>query len=90
MEWPCELHPELSTMLGRAIRRQRLLRDLKQSYVAMRVGITQGSYSRIESGATDPSWSTVVAIARAIGCRVRDFEEEERGDGEAGMGAVRV
>ncbi|MBK7945203.1 MAG: helix-turn-helix transcriptional regulator [Flavobacteriales bacterium] len=64
-------------MLGKYIRIQRLLRSLKQEYVAERAGIDQSSYSRIECDESDPSWSRVKKIAKAIGCRIRDFDEDE-------------
>ncbi len=62
-------------MLGDNIRMQRLMRKYKQEYVAQQAGISQSAYSRIESGETDPPWSRIVAIAKAIGCSLRDFLE---------------
>lgn len=63
-------------MLGENIRRQRVLRALKQTYVAAKAGLSQSGYSRIERGESDPSFSTVQKIARAIGCSMHDLVEE--------------
>lgn len=65
-------------MLGENIRRQRVLRAMKQSYVAIRCGLTQSGYSRIERGESDPPYSTVERIANAIGCSIHDLVEDRK------------
>jgi transcriptional regulator with XRE-family HTH domain len=68
---------KLRSMLGKYIRLQRLMRNLKQEHVAEKAGIDQSSYSRIERDQIDPSWSRVKKIAEGIGCRIRDFDPDE-------------
>lgn len=66
-------------MLGENIRRQRVLRALKQAYIAAQVGLTQSGYSRIERGESDPPYSTVEKIAKAIGCSIHDIVSDGTG-----------
>lgn len=77
---------KLRSMLGKYIRLQRLMRNLKQEHVAEKDGIDQSSYSRIEREQRDPIWSRVKKIAAGIGCRIRDFDPDE-GEEEGKEGA---
>lgn len=61
--------------LGAAIRRVRDERDLKQLTVAEDAGITVAHLSKIETGKVNPTWSTVTAIARALGVTLAELAE---------------
>jgi transcriptional regulator with XRE-family HTH domain len=52
--------------LAAAIARFREDRELTQEDVAYRAGITTSTFSRIETGLSNPTWSTVERIARAL------------------------
>ena len=52
--------------LGDYIKRIREAKDLSQKEVAMACKMDMGNYSRIENSKTDPSFSTVVKIAKAL------------------------
>jgi transcriptional regulator with XRE-family HTH domain len=53
--------------LGPALKRLREDRGLKQEAVAHVAGISTGTLSRTETGETNPSWSTVRRVAKALG-----------------------
>lgn len=53
--------------LGEAIRQLRRKRGLTQEDLAHSAGITAGTLSLIERGHANPTWSTVKAIAAALG-----------------------
>jgi DNA-binding XRE family transcriptional regulator len=53
--------------LAVAIRAMREERGLTQEDAAHAAGLTVGSYARIERGQADPSWTTVLRIAAALG-----------------------
>jgi transcriptional regulator with XRE-family HTH domain len=53
--------------LGKAIRRLREERGLTQEGLAQEAGSTTATISSIERGRSNPNWSTVEAIASALG-----------------------
>ena len=53
--------------LGLAIRQAREDAGLSQAQLAVHAGLAVGTLSRLEAGATDPSWSSVKALADALG-----------------------
>ena len=53
--------------IGRKIKKIRELRDFTQEYVAYEIGISQGSYSDIERGQTDVSFTALEKIAGVLG-----------------------
>jgi transcriptional regulator with XRE-family HTH domain len=53
--------------LGDALKKVREAKNLSQKELAGLLGMAQAQYSRIESGKTDPSFSAVVKIAKALG-----------------------
>ena len=59
--------------LGAAIRALRDERDLKQLTVAEDARITVAHLSKIETGKVNPTWSTVEAIANALGVTIADL-----------------
>jgi transcriptional regulator with XRE-family HTH domain len=59
--------------LADTIRKLREERDWSQEIVAFEAQISVGSYARIERGASNPAWTTVVRIARGLGVSVADL-----------------
>ena len=57
--------------LAEDIRAERLRQGLTQAEAAERAGMYRPSWTRLESGARpDPPLSTLVAVARALGCEL--------------------
>lgn len=59
-------------VLGQRIRRRRRARGLTQNDLARQCGLHQTTISRRENG-TEPTYSELRAIARALKCSVRDL-----------------
>jgi transcriptional regulator with XRE-family HTH domain len=59
--------------LGALIKKAREAKGLAQKEVALACKMDQAQYSRIENGKTDPSFSAVVRIAKAIGMELPDL-----------------
>ena len=57
-------HDGSQPALGRAIRKLRAERGSSQAALAERAGLTVAALSRIERGRADPTWGTVIALAR--------------------------
>jgi transcriptional regulator with XRE-family HTH domain len=53
--------------LGAAIRQAREDAGLTQAQLAVRADLAIGTLTRMEAGTTDPSWSSVRALAEALG-----------------------
>jgi transcriptional regulator with XRE-family HTH domain len=53
--------------LGKAIRQLREEHEMTQEGLAHAAGSTVATISAIERGVSNPSWSTIEAIARALG-----------------------
>lgn len=64
--------------LGEAIKKIREAKGLSQKEVALAAKIDTSNYSKIESGKTDPSFSSVQKIAKALGVQLTDlFKADE-------------
>lgn len=59
--------------IGERIRQTRKARGLTLEQVARRIGLTQGAISQIELGRTNPSVSTLKALADSLGITVGDL-----------------
>lgn len=59
--------------LGKAIQKLRSDRGMTQEALAHGAGITVGHLSKIERGLANPGWTTVVAIANALGLSVAEL-----------------
>jgi transcriptional regulator with XRE-family HTH domain len=59
--------------LGVAIKRMREAKGLSQKQVAMACSMDTGNYSRIENGKTDPAFSSVEKIAKALDVELTDL-----------------
>jgi transcriptional regulator with XRE-family HTH domain len=61
--------------LGSALRRAREQRGVSQQVLAVQAGVTTATLGRLETGQSDPAWSTVRAIADALEISLRDLIE---------------
>jgi len=71
----------MAQSIGANIKAIRRALGLNQEELAKKLGLTQANVSRIESSAKGPSAETLVAIADALGCDVRQLmgvEESEQ------------
>ena len=59
--------------IGGKIKIIREAKGLSQKQVALTLGMDQAQYSRVENGKTDPSFSNVVKIAKALGIELSDL-----------------
>jgi DNA-binding XRE family transcriptional regulator len=59
--------------LAAAIRSRREAQAASQETVAYQAGITVGTIGLIERGATNPTWTTVKRIAKALGLTVSEL-----------------
>ncbi|WP_349677723.1 MULTISPECIES: helix-turn-helix transcriptional regulator [unclassified Flavobacterium] len=60
-------------ILGHKIKKLRELKDLTQEYMAQELGLNQSAYSKIESGASDVSFSKLEKIATVLGLKLEDI-----------------
>ncbi len=56
-----------------ALRRLRHDHDWTQEELAIEAGLTIAALSRIERGLTDPAWSSVRAISKALGMSLEEL-----------------
>lgn len=71
-------YKQLYMELGDCIKKIREAKGLSQKQVAAACRMDTGNYSRIENGKTDPSFSSVVKIAKALGVELTDlFKADE-------------
>jgi len=64
--------------LSDTLKRLREAKGLSQKELAGLIDMAQAQYSRIESGKTDPSFSVVVRIAKALGLTLSEvFQADE-------------
>ena len=59
--------------IGAKIKDMRRALGLSQGNLAKKLGLTQANISRIEAGAKGPSAETLLTIAEALGCDVREL-----------------
>lgn len=59
--------------LGKAIRQLRDKRGMTQEALAHAAGVTVGHLSMIERGHSNPTWSTVRGIAKALDISMSDL-----------------
>jgi transcriptional regulator with XRE-family HTH domain len=68
--------------LGAVIRRARLAKGASQEALAFHAGITTGTLQRLELGQSDPAWSTIRSVARALGLSLRELAAAVEAAGE--------
>jgi transcriptional regulator with XRE-family HTH domain len=61
------------------LRRLRLAAGLTQSELAEKAGLNLWGLSKLECSQREPRWSTVIALAEALGCTPNDFLPGEGG-----------
>jgi transcriptional regulator with XRE-family HTH domain len=59
--------------LGDTLKKVREAKGLSQKELAVLVDMAQAQYSRIESGKTDPAFSAVVKIIKALGVTMSEL-----------------
>lgn len=59
--------------LGQTLKKAREAKGLSQKEVAITTKMDTAQYSRIENGKTDPAFSAVVRIAKAMGVELPDL-----------------
>lgn len=59
--------PPPDQAMASALRRLREARDITQEALAYESNITISALSRIERGLSNPSWTTLVQLAQALG-----------------------
>jgi transcriptional regulator with XRE-family HTH domain len=64
---------DISTQLGRRIRRVRTKQGLTQEELAHRAELDYSYINQIENGRRNPSVQAIDRIARALGVRVKDL-----------------
>ena len=67
---------------GERLKNLRETAGVSQYALAKKSGVTAQAISKIEQGDRDPSWSTVVKLAHALGISVADFDATAEGDDE--------
>jgi transcriptional regulator with XRE-family HTH domain len=68
---------------GERLKALREAADMSQEALARAAGVSTSTVSKMEQRSIDPSWSTVQALARALGVDCRAFETEDAGQAEA-------
>ena len=64
---------DINKVAGSKMRMFRVGKGLEQSTVAKRLGMTPGSYSKIEAGLTDVNYSRLVQIAGVLNVKIADL-----------------
>jgi transcriptional regulator with XRE-family HTH domain len=59
--------------MGRRIRALRTAKKWSQATLATRAGLTRVYITRLEAGQYDPTFSTLTALAKALGVPVTDL-----------------
>lgn len=59
--------------LGAAVRQLREKRGITQEGLAQDAGVTTGTVSLVERGMSNPSWSTVKALADGLGVSMAEL-----------------
>ena len=62
-----------NTVMGASVRLRRKKKQVKSAVVAQRLDLSEGAYSRLESGRTAFSPPQLVQLARILGCTPGDL-----------------
>ncbi len=73
-----EAEIEMKKTLGETLRAYRIERNMTQEFVAESLGVSRQAVSKWESGASDPSTSNLLAIARLYGVSAGELLEAEK------------
>lgn len=74
----------------RKLKELRVQKGISQRAIAAEMGLTQGNYSRLESGTYVPRMSTVFVWARALGYKVELVLEKDEGALEDALDKILV
>lgn len=69
----CDLKQYQAMNIGDKIKKTRSAKNLSQKEVAVSLNMDPAQYSRIENGKSDPYFSTIEKIAKALGVEVSDL-----------------
>jgi transcriptional regulator with XRE-family HTH domain len=84
-----------STGFGLRLRELRAAAGLTQKEIAERASISRDTVAQLEQGRYDPNWTTVLALAAALGVGVESFQTKPvakaapRGPGRPQKAAVK-
>ena len=66
--------------LGEILKEHRVRCKMTQEFVAERLGVSRQAVSKWESGASDPSMSNLIALAKLYGVTVEDILSQVKDD----------
>ena len=69
---------ENARSLGEAIKQHRMACKMTQEFVAETLGVSRQAVSKWESGASDPSTTNLMALAKLFGVSAEDLLKETR------------
>ena len=64
--------------LGEVLRAYRTENKMTQEFVAESLGVSRQAVSKWESGASDPSTTNLIALAKLLGVKVEDLLKETK------------
>src|SRR5687767_14423873 len=76
----CDRKQYQAMNIGGKIKKLRAAKNLSQKEVAVSLNMDPAQYSRIENGKSDPYFSTIEKIAKALGVEVADLVTGENLD----------
>ena len=68
--------------LGELLKEYRVQCKMTQEFVAERLGVSRQAVSKWESGASDPSMSNLIALAKLYGVAIEDILSQVRDGGK--------
>ena len=71
---------ETKRSLGEALKAHRTRCKMTQEFVAETIGVSRQAVSKWESGASDPSTSNLLALAKLYGVSAEDLLQEAAGE----------
>ena len=69
---------ENAKSLGEVIKQHRIACKMTQEFVAETIGVSRQAVSKWESGASDPSTTNLMALAKLFGVKAEDLLKETR------------
>ena len=70
----------VAKFLGEALKENRIRCQMTQEFVAETIGVSRQAVSKWESGASDPSTSNLLALAKLYGVSAEDLLREAAGE----------
>lgn len=68
----------MSISFGKRLKQLREEAGLTQKQLAQKAGLSQNGISQLEADAREPSWSSVIALAEALGVNCLAFLEQPK------------